>query len=85
MQVIGVYTAPIFHRTDFDDNYVRTFRNPPRFSAEELKMLKDWTEKNQLGEVIIYLTGEKYRNLDEEMAQFVLRELLRGNYDTDLR
>lgn len=42
-------------------------------------MLKDWTDNNQLGEVVIYLTGENYKNLDEEMAQFVLRELLRNN------
>lgn len=79
MQVIGVNVAPIFQRTDFDDNYVRTFRKTPKFSKEELKMLREWVEENQLGEVVIYLTGEKYRALDEEMAQFVLRELLRGN------
>jgi hypothetical protein len=79
MQVIGVSTAPIFNQIDFDDNYVRTFRKVPEFSKAELKMLKDWLKKDQLGEIAIFLTGEKYRAMDEEMAQFVIRELLRGN------
>jgi hypothetical protein len=79
MQVIGVQTAPIFNQAEFNDNYVRTFRDCPNFSENELKMLHDWMENGQLGEIAIYLTGEKYRDLDEEMAQFVIRELLRGN------
>ena len=79
MQVIGVNTAPIFDQIGFDDNWVRTFRKKPEFSVEELEMLHDWVKNDQLGEIAIYLTDEKYRFMDEEMTQFCLRELLRGN------
>jgi len=79
MYVSGVTVAPIFNKIDFEDNWVRTFRkDKPKIAPEELKMLKDWNENGQFQEMLVYL-GEGFMGLDEEMAEFCFREVLRGN------
>jgi len=79
MYVNGVSVAPIQDRQAFEDNYLRIFYGTPQFSDPELKMLKDWAKNNQLGEVMIYLTDEKFRGMNADIAEFCMRELLRGN------
>jgi len=78
-QVIGVETAPIFDETAFRDNWVRTFREIPKFDPLEIDMMRQWAADEQVEEIAIFLTGEEYKGLDEEMAEFLLREIVRGN------
>ncbi|MFH1628679.1 MAG: hypothetical protein ABIE47_08145 [Pseudomonadota bacterium] len=78
MEIIGVCAAPIFDETAFRDNWVRTFREIPEFDRLELDMMRQWASDEQFEEIAIFLTGEEYKDLDEEMAEFLIRELLRG-------
>jgi len=66
---------------NFHDGYIRTFRQKeiPELSPEESEMLYDWYRDGKTGEIVIYLTLERYLDLDEEMAEFVLREIMREN------
>ncbi len=72
--------API-NPQSFSDGHIRTFRQKeiPEFSVHEKQMLKSWLDKDQLGEIVIYLTMDKFCGLDAEMAEFMLREILRNN------
>ena len=64
-----------------DDGYIRTFRRKeiPEFSDLELKMINEWINLEQFDEIFLYLTSKKWKNLDNDMAGFVLREIMRGN------
>jgi hypothetical protein len=42
-------------------------------------MLYEFVDQGEFGKVAIYLTSEQHRKIDEEMAEFLLRELIRGN------
>lgn len=74
---IVVDLAPI-NKDNFDDGWIRTFREVPKFHKTELKMMTDWLNENNLEAIIIYLGGENYRNLDGEMVDFCYRAFLRG-------
>lgn len=65
----------------YDDGWTRTFRQVdiPKFDPKELKMLKSWIRFGHIVKCEIYLCSPKYHNLDENMAAFVIRELVRGN------
>jgi len=66
---------------EFDDNWIRTFRGKeiPKFNDEELKMLHEWRDNCQFGEISLYLTMDQFMGLNEEIAEFLLREIIRGN------
>ena len=78
MYAQGVKIAPC-DQNALDDGYVRTFRKLPEFSDIELNMLYEWKNLDKLDEIAIFLTSEKFKDLDDEMAGFVFRELMRGN------
>ena len=63
----------------YETGWLRTFGDIPQFDPEEKKMLQEWVENYQFGKVMLYLTEEKYRGLDEGMAKFILNELMEGN------
>lgn len=66
---------------EYDDGWIRTFRAKeiPKFDPKELKMIKAWVKRDEIIKIGIYLTSEKYYNLDNDMAHFILREIMRGN------
>lgn len=66
----------------FTDNWLRTFRKEdfPRFSPEEKKMVKKFVADQEYTKLAIYLTEDKFGyGLDSDMAEFVIREFIRGN------
>ena len=80
MYASGVKVAYCDQQT-LDDGYTRTFRGAeiPEFSVQELNMLHEWRDEGKFDEVVIFLSSEKYKNLDEEITGLVFREMLRGN------
>jgi len=63
------------------DNWIRTFRGNeiPRFSPEELKMIKQFIKKGKYTSAAIYLTEEKFGySLDADLAEYIIRTLIRG-------
>jgi hypothetical protein len=65
----------------YNDGYTRTFRQKeiPEFARWERDMLYEFVDQGEFGKVAIYLTSEQHRKIDEEMAEFLLRELIRRN------
>lgn len=63
--------------TDFADGWTRTFGKVPELSEDETGFLKEYLDNGHLSEIIIYL--ENYRGITGDDAEFVLRELMRGN------
>ena len=75
-----IEVAPVDPQS-YNDGYIRTFMQDeiPEFTLEEKEMLYYWLDNNQMGEIVIYLTMDKYTSLDAEMAEFTIRELYRRN------
>ena len=63
----------------YEQGWERIWGNMPEFSKNEREMLYEWVKNNQFGRLMLYLTEDKYRGLDEGMAKFVLNELLEEN------
>lgn len=62
----------------YRDNWYRTFRGMPDFSAGEIEMLAEFARGNEYGKMAIYLTKEEFGYcLDTDMAEFVIREIAR--------
>ena len=78
MVELGYYQAPV-DTHEFDDGWMRTFGEVPEFSKEELEMLHSWRDKGKYGNIMIYLTGDKYCDMSQDFGEFVLREIIRGN------
>lgn len=76
MFVSGVEVAPI-NNAEYEDGWFRTFGAVPEFTEQELDLLHEYMTNEQLEEIVIYL--EKYRDITGYEAEFVLRELMRGN------
>ncbi|MGY5852138.1 MAG: hypothetical protein RTU92_01070 [Candidatus Thorarchaeota archaeon] len=72
--------APVDTR-EYDDGYTRTFRQQdiPKFHNWELDMLYEFVDAGKYGKAVIYLTSDRHRAIDDEMAEFVIRELMRRN------
>jgi hypothetical protein len=78
---LGYNQAPV-KTAEFNDGYIRTFRQkeiPVFDDLKELEMMKNWVKKNKTDELWIYLTRPDYPDLDSEMAGFIIREIHRGN------
>ena len=63
------------------DNWIRTFRanEIPKFSAEELDMIKAFVDGGKYTSAAIYLTEEKFGyELDGDLAEYIIRTLIRG-------
>jgi hypothetical protein len=78
MYVNGVDTAQV-NETEYTDGWIRTFRKKdiPRLSGNERNILTDYLKENKYEEIVIYL--QHFRGVDDEIAGFVLRDLIRGN------
>jgi len=65
--------------TEYNDNWIRAFRkdNIPKLQKEVIAMLNDWKDENELRRIVLYL--QKYERMDDEMTEFMLREIIRGN------
>lgn len=64
---------------EYRDNWYRTFRGMPSFSDGETGMLKEFAKNNEFGKMVLYLTNEKFGYcLDDDMAEFVVREIIRN-------
>ena len=65
----------------YNDGYIRTFRKSdiPEFAEWEKNMLYEFVDQGEYNKAAIYLMSDKHRCIDEEMADFVIRELYRRN------
>lgn len=78
MYVNGVAAARV-NETEYSDGWIRTFRKSeiPCLEPSETKLLTDYLKDDKLEEILIYL--QHFRGVDDDMAGFLLRELVRGN------
>lgn len=67
-------------RTEYNDNFTRIFSGYPTFSDGEKEMLRDFAFSGKYSRLAIYLTREEFGYcMDSDTAEFVIRELIRGN------
>jgi len=67
-------------------NWIRTFRanEIPEFSDLERSMLDAFVEKGEITRLVIYLTEPKFGyELDDDLAEYVVRELICQNTTTE--
>lgn len=78
MYVNGVATARV-NETEYSDGWIRAFQKDriPKINEYEKKLLTDYLNCGKIEEIVIYL--DRFRNVDEEISGFVIRELIRGN------
>lgn len=66
-------------RMEFSDNWIRSFKDSPDFSDGEKDMMHAFVDKCELSKLAIYLSHPKFGyELDPDMAEFVIREIIRG-------
>jgi len=63
----------------YNQGWERIWGENPQFDPKEIEMMYEWVKKNQVGRLMLYLTEDRFRGLDEGKAQFVLNELLEDN------
>ena len=74
---LGYAQAPVDPH-EFNDGYIRTFGNIPEFSEDEIQMMTRWLAQGDVSMIAMYLTEHTYK-LDSDTAEFIIRELMRGN------
>jgi len=64
---------------EYQDNWIRTFRASeiPKLQDNEKEMLDEWLRGKEIFKILTYF-GE-YKGLDEELSEFMIREMVRGN------
>ena len=75
--MLGYEQAPV-NQVEFDDGYIRTFRSNefPDLCDDEVDLMRDMSTD----EIYIYLSSPTFRHrCSDEIAGFVIRELMRGN------
>ena len=66
-------------RTEFSDNWIRSFGNVPEFSNMEKAMMHGFVDGGELSKLAIYLSHPKFGyELEPDMVEFVIRETIRG-------
>ncbi len=70
------------HRLEYTDNWTRTFKKIPEIEQHEIDMLSDFIYEGEITRAIIYLTGPEFGiGTDMDTAEFMVREILRGNFE----
>lgn len=61
------------------DSWYRTFRGYPDISKNVREMIHEYLAEDNLGAIMIFFTD--HCGFDSDYSQFLLREIIAGNYE----